>query len=316
MLKFKYMSAFKNTQVTNTANYNIANMIFSEPIKGSIPSAPGAPTISYKRIMIGTKNPDGTSGKLLVKMPSNLYCFGVTENVSKESNKVTGHGIACALWDKEKPTAEQKNFTDVFKSMTENIKRHLVENRELIEKYKLEMHHLDEFKPFYWKTEKGQIVEGKGPTFYPKLIESKKTGKILTQFYDEKEEPVDPVELIGKPFYLVDAIVDVESIFIGKDIYMQIKLYEAIIRKRDSGMQSFLRGGVRNVSSELKVEKSKNSYTLKDDDDKDEKEDVKTKDTRDEIVDDDEDDGDKEDKQKPSSPVKKTTKKVAPLKKK
>lgn len=300
---------FKNNQVSNFENFNISNVLFSDPVKGSIPSAPGAPTISYKRIMVGVKNEDGTTGKLLLKMPSNLYCYGVTENKSKETDKVTGHGIACALWDKEKPTSEQKKFTDVFKDITEYMKKHLVENKEAIEKYKLEMHHLDEFKPFYWKTEKGKVVEGKGPTFYPKLIESKKTGKILTMFFDEENNEIDPIELIGKPFYIVDAIVDIESIFIGKDIYMQVKLYEAIIKKKDSGMQRFLSNGAprRVVNSGMSMTEDKsNVYTLEDS--------KEEKNTEPEIKDDDDEPKDEEKPKIEEKP--KNVRRVVPPKKK
>ena len=323
------MSSFKNTQITSPTNYNIANMLYSEPIKGSIQ---GSVPISFMRVMIGTKNPDKTSGKLLVKLPTNLYCFGVTENIDSKTNIVNGHGIACALWDKDGPTKEQKDFTDSHNNIIEDCKRYILENKDKIEKYDLEASDLKKLNPLYWKKEKGQIIPGKGPTFYPKLIESKKTGKILTQFYDEQGNAIEPLELVNKPFTLVDAIVDYESIFIGTKPSMQIKLYEAVIRKKETGMQSFLR---RNVSSELKVESSSSSSTKNrfsiDDEDNDEevktsvsKKSVESKhepEIKDEDDDDSKDDDVKEDKEedkedKESKTVKKVVKKVVAVKRK
>jgi hypothetical protein len=309
------MSSFKNTQITSPTNYNISNILYSEPIKGSIQ---GSVPISFMRVMIGTKNADKTSGKLLVSLPSNLYCFGVTENIDAKTNIVNGHGIACSLWDKEGPTKNQKDFTDTHNNIIEDCKRYILENKDKIEKYDLESSDLKKLNPLYWKKDKGQIIPGKGPTFYPKLIESKKTGKILTQFYDEQGNSIDPLELVNKPFTLVDAIVDYESIFIGTKPSMQIKLYEAIIKKKEAGMQSFLR---RNVSTELKLEdnsSTKNRFSVEDNDDFEEKEDIKESPTHEtkqenEIKDDEEDDQQKEEE---SKTVKKTVRKVVSVKRK
>jgi hypothetical protein len=105
----------------------------------------------------------------------------------------------------------------------------------------LEPANLKKFNPLYWKRDKGKIVEGSGPTLYAKLIVSKKEGiKITSIFYDEQGNTLDPVSLIGK-YAHVKAAIKIESIFVGKDVSLQVKLYEAEVRLIQTGMQSLMR---------------------------------------------------------------------------
>ncbi len=54
----------ENTQITSAIGYDVKNIIFSEPVSGSIPDS--KPKIEFKRINISTKNADGTTGELIL----------------------------------------------------------------------------------------------------------------------------------------------------------------------------------------------------------------------------------------------------------
>jgi hypothetical protein len=242
-----------DTQLTPAAGYNVNNMVFSKPQDGSIPGS--NPPMKYKRINISTKNPDGTIGELILPTDE-LFSFGVSENVSQETGKVNGHVMPLCLWNKNGPTDSEKQWTDTFDDIVEQVKEHLVEIKDEIEKYNLNMHVLEDFNPLYWKKEKGVRVPGRGPTLYAKLIESKKKGKegIITQFYDPNGQKLDAMSLLGS-YCFVRGAVKIESIFVGKNPSLQIKLYECIVRLMDGGMKSLLRPA---TSSSLMVSQAGN----------------------------------------------------------
>jgi hypothetical protein len=100
---------------------------------------------------------------------------------------------------------------------------------------------LNKFNPLYWKKEKGKIVEGTGPTLYPKLIQSKKLDKITSLFRDEEGNIIDPLTL-EKKFCHITAVIKIESIFIGSSskISMQVKLYEGQVKLMEMGIRPLL----------------------------------------------------------------------------
>lgn len=224
-----------NTQLTSANGYETTNMIFSKPEKGTIPGS----GLTYMRIKIGTKYSDGTHGDLIISTDGGeLYSYGTQENKSPEG-KITGHVLPLCMWDKDGPTKAQKATTDSIDAIVEQCKAWLLNNKDKIEKYDLDKSDLKKLNPLYWKREKGKIVEGRGPTLYSKLIESKKNG-ILTNFFDiETDEEIDPLTL--KTHCFVVPAIRIESIFIGTKISLQVKLYEAVIRPIDGARKSLLR---------------------------------------------------------------------------
>jgi hypothetical protein len=81
-------------------------------------------------------------------------------------------------------------------------------------------------------------------------------GRIISRFYseddvDENGEPqvIDPLDFLNKKGSIIAAI-RFESIFVGKDIKIQVKIYEAAIKTDDlsSGFKRLLRFG--NVSND------------------------------------------------------------------
>jgi hypothetical protein len=238
-----------NTQITPVKGYDTKRMIFSEPISGTIPDS--KPKIEFKRINISTQNEDGSVGELILPT-SRLFSFGVSENMSQETGKVNGWTFPLCLWSRDGPTDEEKEWTDVFDKVVEKCVDHLVENREEVEMFELSKADLTKSKgglnPLYWKKEKHtndkgktvmRVVPGTGPTIYTKLIFSKKNDKFLSQFFDLNDEPMNPLDLMGKYCY-TNAAVKIESIFIGSRISLQVKLYEAVVEPSASGMKRLL----------------------------------------------------------------------------
>lgn len=224
-----------NTQLTSASGYQTSNMIFSKPEKGTIPGS----GLTYMRVKIGTKYSDGKHGDLIISTDGGeLYSYGTQENTSPDG-KVNGHVLPLCMWDRDGPTKAQKETTDTIDAIVEQCKNWLLNNKDKIEKYDLEKADLKKLNPLYWKREKGQIVEGRGPTLYSKLIESSKHG-ILTTFFDsETDEEIDPLTL--KTHCFVVPAIRIESIFIGNKISLQVKLYEAVVRTIDKGKKSLLR---------------------------------------------------------------------------
>jgi hypothetical protein len=230
-----------NTQLTSANGYETSNMIFSKPEKGTIPGS----GLTYMRVKIGTKYSDGTSGDLIISTDGGeLYSFGTQENKSPDG-KVNGHVLPLCMWDRDGPTKTQKATTDTIDSIVDRCVDWLLKNKDQIERYDLEKADLKKLNPLYWKREKGKIVEGRGPTLYSKLIESKKNG-ILTTFFDsETDEEIDPLSL--KTHCFVVPAIRIESIFIGNKISLQVKLYEAVVRTLDKGRKSLLRPNAKKT---------------------------------------------------------------------
>ena len=234
-----------NTQLTTTENYNKSNITFSKPETNTIPNS----EISFKRIKIGMKNQDGTYGDLIIKT-SQLFSFGVQENKDMKTQEINGYSMPLCMWNKDGCTSEEKDLTDLIDNIVDVIKKHLLKTRDDFGMYDLEMSDLKKFNPLYWKRERGKIIEGRGPTLYPKLIISKKKGnKILSSFYDvNTDEQLDALSLKGKYCY-VECAIKIESIFIGNKPSLQIKLTEGIVRTLDSKAPRLLRPKAETVVS-------------------------------------------------------------------
>ena len=243
-----------NTQLSNPETYDVNKMVFSKAIKGAAKTGEGEPQIKFSRIMINTQNDDGSIGELVFPT-TELFSFGVSTNTSQDTGKVNGYSLPLCLWNKDAPTAREKAFSSKLEDVVEKCKDHLLlaSTKDETEKYDLERSELKKLNSFiYWKRDKGKIVEGTGPTLYPKLIESKKNNKILTAFFDQNGNDIDPLSLIGK-FCWSKAAIKIESIFVGAKIALQVKVYESEIRLIESGVRRLL----QRPAAEAKVEIAK-----------------------------------------------------------
>lgn len=236
----------QNTQLTSAFGYNTNKLVFSKPVSSTIPNS----ALTFERIMISTKNNDGSVGELILptfdptrnygnNSKPELFSFGMSENTDMTSGKVNGYTVPICLWNKDGATNDEKAWTDTFDKIVEVCKDHVLSVKDEIGKYDLERNDLKKFNPLYWKRDKGKVVDGTGPTLYSKIIHSKKNDKFITQFYDYNGNPIDPMQLMGKRCYGRFA-VKFESIFIGNKISLQVKLYEAEVRFLDVGMRRLL----------------------------------------------------------------------------
>ena len=224
----------ETTQLIDVNSYiPKVSMIFSKPIVGEIPGS--KPKVEFKRIKIFTKNDDGTEGELVIPT-GNLYSFGVSTNTSQETGVITGYVFPLCLWSGSSPTPEEEKWIDLFNEIVDNCIDHLFINRTKIGKFELERNELEKQKgglnPLYWKLKKSSMarVPDRGPILYAKLIWDKKQDKILTNFYNSKnDKEIDPLKLLNKGCRVEESVIKIESIFIGSCIALQVKLYEAVI---------------------------------------------------------------------------------------
>jgi len=236
-------------------NYDVSKMIFSEPVKGVVPSQnPEAPKLEYRRILISTRYPDGSKGDLILPTPT-VFSFGVKEQLSMDSGILNGYTFPICLWNRDGPTPEEKAFSDKFTEICKNCISYLVENQaELgIETSETELNKTKGgLNPLYWKRELvdegkkkvSRIVAGTGPTLYTKILYFKKSQKneekFLTPFSDmDTGKEIHPLELLDKLCH-ANCAIKIESIFLGSKISLQIKLYECNIRLATTGIKPLL----------------------------------------------------------------------------
>ena len=256
--------SFDNTQLTSAIGYDVKNMRFRKPIDGSIPNS----TVVFKRVPIGTRNPDGSYGDLCIQTPKRLFSFGLSPNTNMNTGKTDGYTLSLCLYNKDAPTDEEKAWVDTFNRIVDNIKDYILSHRDEIEKYELEAGDLKKLNPLYYKKEKGKIVDGSGPVLYPKVLQNKKTDTITTPFCDENGKDIDPMTLLNKRCW-ANAVIKIESIFIGAKISLQIKVYEAQVKMLDSAPKRLLQKMVEtndNVVYDAPVESNSSSANNDEDD--------------------------------------------------
>ena len=213
-----------NIQLSDVLSYNVEQMTFSQPKETTIPG-------SY-RIMIGTQYPNKSAGPLIF-CTDLVYSFGIQENLSLEKPpRVTGYSIPLCLWNKEGPTEHQTHFIKAVEVVTDHIKNYLLRNevKKSIRKYDLELSDLKKFSPLWYKKEDGQIVQGRGPMLYPKLM-CDTSLKIYTIITDQNGKDIDAIKLLNEKC-TVRACIKFESIFIGSKISLQVKVLELEVQQQ------------------------------------------------------------------------------------
>lgn len=242
-----------NTQLTSPVNYDTKKMIFD--IKKTKDST---------RVNISTYNKDGTKGDLIFPT-TELFTFGVQESKDFKTQEPNGkYVLPLCLHEREQPPSkEEQAFIDTINNVVEEAKNFLIKNKQEIGKHELIKSDLRKLNPLYYKKVKDadknpvfdeqgnvKLVEGEPPVLYAKLIQKykkkdkdnkneKKETIILSTFYDENGEQLNPLEIEGKRGR-AKAAVKVESIFVGANISMQLKLYEADIKILNTNMTRLL----------------------------------------------------------------------------
>jgi hypothetical protein len=269
-------------KLTNIHNFDLKNILFSDPVTCPIPGG----SLTYKRVNISVDHQDGNMGELLLKT-ERLFSYGISESKDKDGN-VISHSLPLVFWGKEKRTELEKSFSDRLQAIVDRCADHIVENRLKFGKPKMTVDYLMDlgFNPIWYPKDKEtkEIIDTLSPRLYPKFIVSKKNQQVsfITKFFDHKNRRIDePLSLIGKRCY-VDAVLKVESIFVGKEIKLQIKLFEArlyLIESQDPNAY-LLCGSDAPLLQESTASSSSSASKRKNDDDDSNDSEMKSKQTK------------------------------------
>jgi hypothetical protein len=216
-------------------NFNTDNIVFSKPETNTVPGQ----KISYKRIRLNYKQGDDLHD-LILESPPDLLSWGLAEQHDMVTSQLTGYQLPICLWSKNGPSSTERLFTDTIDKICEYTKKYLVDHKDEIEMYNLDLSDLKRFNPLYWKTEKGKILEERGPTLYAKCLYNKTDQKINTIFINEDlRNNVNPLSILDKQCFVKFAL-RIESIFFGTKISLQVKLHEVLFRPKERILHSLL----------------------------------------------------------------------------
>lgn len=233
------------------------HLVFSDPKKTEIESnGKKGQKIVFYRIGIETKYPDGSQGPLIFELPK-CFSYGVSENRDNKTDELQGHSMCLILSSKDENTPEQDAQIKAFRDLYQACLQHIVTVRKEIGKPKLKK--IDNVEgafrsPIYQREddETGEIDPEAPVKIYPKLIESRKSGKVITQFYDVKSDDIieDPLVFLKDKKCFVYPAVKVESIYIGARISLQLKIYQVYVEVKDYSIKKLLPRPVRNEDSD------------------------------------------------------------------
>ena len=254
------------TQLVDPESYDVKNMVFSKPVVTQVPDS----KLTYKRVNIYTKNPDGSQGELCIPTEL-LHSFGVNTNLDAKG-EIIGYTMPLCVYGKAGATQKEKDFVDTFNKIIENVKDFIMDNKEDLELYSIEER--SELKKIcnalYYKRDpknKAKIMEDVSPTLYVKLIQNKKKNEIASEFFDlDTGRPLKPLDLLDKHCQ-ARAVIKFESIFIGTKISLQIKLYECGVKLIDFGRKALLPRPSNTSSLKVDISNSAPLASFDDDDD-------------------------------------------------
>lgn len=224
-----------STQLADYHDYDTENLILQLPDKRFD---------RVQRIRIMTHHLDGSRGDLIISTPR-VMTFGLQEQYDKDTQQVIGYQLPLIMWGKNGPNEDETQFIDTLNRITDECKKFIVENKDLLDQSDLTEEDLGRLNPLYYKMDKGEVQQDKAPLLYTRLnIYRHDDGvQIRTLFTDEAtKEVIDPRILINKRCFIQGAI-RLESILIGNRPRIQVKLFEAKVRLLDNGIKSLLEPG-------------------------------------------------------------------------
>jgi len=262
------------TTVSDPLTYDANNIIFEKPKEQSAKLENGS-SVSFFRINVKTKNPDGkTQGDLILRFDRSL-CLKLSDKYGKDKLSAI-----MLLWDAQVgATSRQTKTKEVIEQIVEKCKEWLTtpENKKSIKKTSYKNGELDKLNPLRMKEdEDGNVNAGDSPMMVLPLVQFKdrtdKNGKfvpakIATAFYHETQRDasgqqmeVNPLDYVNKRFYATFA-VKVEDIFVGKEISLQFKLLEAVIKPFDEGPRRLLSDVMASVEDDENFDVSDHTET-------------------------------------------------------
>jgi len=258
----------KTTEISDPMDYDLSNLEFDSPIKtegsGNIPP--------FYRINIFTRI--GKTESDLVFEMDRCRMFGIKETVDNNTNNLTGYSCGIMMFDQGAPSERQIKTLEVFQQVVEKCKDHLMnaDVKKSVGKSAIKVREqLDSISPVsFMKDKETQEPDQNAPVLNAKLIYAKEKrdkenniipGRIISKFYLEDEvddegnpQEVNPLEYINKKGW-IRAAIRFESIFVGKDIKIQVKIYEAELKTEDkTSHRRLLRfGGSRTNETQINL---------------------------------------------------------------
>lgn len=235
----------------NVIHYDLNRLTFCETVPEKVPQADAdkPPMVNY-RISIQDRRADGKLQDFLIRT-EDCFTYGISESFDQKSGELNGYSLPLPMWNQDGATPSQKYFTDLLeKKILDKIKDHLISVRKTFKQPDLELRDLRKMKIFYRKKDdNGAVNADDPPTWYPKVIVSKKKNmKIITRFYlmdekgntcvDEDGKPIelDPIRLKEK-WGRTRAVVKIESIYIRSEgCSVQMKIWEADYRPTEAAL--------------------------------------------------------------------------------
>jgi len=268
--KIKPINRADTNQLTDLLDFDSSKIIFDEPIKNEMPGIP-----PYYRINLATKNPDGKTESDLFFQLDRCKTFGIKENRDNNTGNLTGYAVGILLFDKSGATERQQQMLQAMNEIVEKCKDHLMtaDIKKKVGKTALKVREqLDTITPIsYIKNKETQELDMNAPILNAKLMYAKsKTDKdgneipsrIMTRFYDEDElnetcvletSELNPIENLNRRGWITP-VIRFESIFVGKDIKIQAKIYQAVFKiDEETGFKNLLRFGGLPKSTETVI---------------------------------------------------------------
>ena len=263
-----------NSFLITPSTFDATKIQFSKAEENQIPNQ----KLTFKRIKISYEQ-DNQLTDLVIRSPPNLLSWGLNPQYDMISGQLNGYQLPINLHNRNGASEEELAFTECIHTVVDTSKKHLVATRNEIKKFDLEYGDLKKMNPLYIKLdEKGNPIKDKSPCLYAKCIYNKKQDTISTVFVNEltREKEERPLDLVGKHCFVTFAL-KVESIFIGTNISLQLKLVEVFYRPRDNNLRSLIDPNIlltNNKSEDVKVSKNRVDDDLVEEEEEEEEEEV------------------------------------------
>lgn len=223
------------------APYDTSKMTFGEPKNVTTKSG-----FSFDTVAIGTVNPDGSEGDLIIRSVPDLFCKGLEKAKDYNDAEKFKWQLPLSFQDRNPstgltdPTPEQAawmaNFDAIMQQCIDWVMANLM-RLGLDEEFQAPR--LKDFTPMYYakvkdpKTGKPtkRIAEGAGPWLYTKVMWNPETNEFGSQFFDKSDQELTPDSIVDRHFKATVAL-KIESLFInGNRIHPQVKLFESVMEE-------------------------------------------------------------------------------------
>lgn len=221
-----------NTELTNYENFNVEKIVFGNPHPIGSSGNIG--------INLSIENDEGDVTDLILNTPAHLLSFGVQEIRNRTDNKIVGFQLPICVWGRAKNISQEKtDFCDTLKRIADYCKQYLLTIKDTIGQENLKEEDLNRVNPLVYKYDNGKLVEDRGPIIYAKLIVNHRTDNIMSMFINEEtNQEMDPLALLNKRC-LITAALKIESIFIGNNITLHLKVYEVLVKLMQNRPKNF-----------------------------------------------------------------------------